>query len=355
VQKPAKLDVVVGGQFGSEAKGHVAAQLAQKRRQQGYEVTTVRVAGPNAGHSAIGSKDGKKWALRQVPITAVVDPGLLCLAAGSEIDEEVLQQECDQLDQAGYNVTQRLVVDAQATVLEPRHKQDEKDDNYTNRFGSTGKGVGAARIARLARTAATWGATEPIQNNVARVCKQALQNGECVIVEGTQGYGLGLHAGFYPYSTSSDCRAIDFLAMAGINPWQTNTELQVWVVARSYPIRVAGNSGPLKEELTWEQMNQLTQGHVTTPELTTVTQKPRRIGNWDPTLVKDALEANGAPSPNTKLILTFADYIDPQLANTKNVTSDKLQQWLELAETELQHQVTAYTTGPDTLTWLDNQ
>jgi adenylosuccinate synthase len=39
------VDVIVGGQFGSEGKGHVAAYLARD-----YDIL-VRVGGPNAGHS----------------------------------------------------------------------------------------------------------------------------------------------------------------------------------------------------------------------------------------------------------------------------------------------------------------
>ncbi|WP_369007005.1 adenylosuccinate synthetase, partial [Staphylococcus aureus] len=43
-------------------------------------------------------------------------------------------------------------------------------------------------------------------------------NNVSIILEGTQGYGLGLHAGMYPYCTSSNTRSIDFLAMAAIYP-----------------------------------------------------------------------------------------------------------------------------------------
>ena len=347
----AKLDVVVGGQFGSEAKGNVAAQLAKRREAEGYTVHTVRVAGPNAGHSAIGKLDGLKWALRSVPVTAVVNDGPLYIAPGSEVEEAVLTDECDRLDAAGYNVTKRLLVDGQATVLEEHHKEQEASGHYTERFGSTGKGIGAARAARLERNAATWSPLGQRGNDTAALLRGALTSEDtCVIVEGTQGFGLGLHAGYYPFCTSSDCRAVDFLAMAGLSPWQLGVELNVWVVARTYPIRVAGNSGPLQTELTWDEMEALTGGYVTTPELTTVTQKPRRIGAWDTQLVKEALWANGAPSENVNLVVTFLDYIDPTLADTEQL-STKAGLWLRLVEDQLGKQVDAYTTGPDTIAW----
>ena len=63
---PGKLQVVVGGQFGSEAKGAVAAHLAAKED----DLFAVRVAGPNAGHTVIGN-DGREWKLQQIPVAAV--------------------------------------------------------------------------------------------------------------------------------------------------------------------------------------------------------------------------------------------------------------------------------------------
>ena len=348
-----QLDVVVGGQFGSEAKGHVTAQLARRRLAEGYQVTAVRVAGPNAGHSAIGVLDRKKWSLRQVPVAAVVDLNVkLVIGAGSEVDEEVLAEECHDLDAAGYRVSERLAVDGQATVLEASHKAAEADFDYNQRFGSTAKGIGQARMARLDRSAAIWsdGSDEP-SNDTALELQRRLLNRECVIVEGTQGYGLGLHAGYYPYCTSSDCRAIDFLAMAGLSPWRHDLRTDVWVVARTYPIRVAGNSGPLYGELSWEQMHELTGGYVNTPELTTVTKKPRRIGSWDGELVHRALLGNGAPSEQTHLVVTFLDYIDPELADQQSQFTEKAGAWLQEVEQQLRYRVDAFTTGPDSITW----
>jgi len=108
-----------------------------------------------------------------------------------------------------------------------------------------------------------------------------------VVIEGTQGYGLGLHAGHYPTCTSSDTRAIDFLAMAGVMPWAPGVDgVSIWLVARVFPIRVAGASGPLKGETTWEELG-------LPEERTTVTKKIRRVGEWDAELIRDAVVANG--------------------------------------------------------------
>lgn len=317
-----KVTVVVGGQFGSEAKGHVAAYLGQQGR-----IAAVRVAGPNAGHSA-ADQNGHIWALRQIPVVAVRNPEAhLIVCAGSEIDEEVLLDEVHRLDAAGFEVSRRLHVDGQATVIQQSDKDREQqrstdtggDDSLIGRIGSTGKGIGAARASRLMRESPLWcdSPAEDVEHDytdTASMIAAWLQAGRDVLVEGTQGYGLGLHAGFYPQCTSSDCRAVDFLSMAGISPWAPWVlQIEVWVVLRTYPIRVAGNSGPMVGETTWSELEAQTDGYIK-PEYTTVTQKVRRVGTWDAPLANRAVMENGGRAAN--IALMFFDYWYPELAET---------------------------------------
>lgn len=347
-----KLMVVVGGQFGSEAKGHVAADLARREINEGRRVTAVRVAGPNAGHTAYDRK-GVAWALRCIPVMAVVDPDIkLVLAAGSEIDLDVLRDEMVALAAGGHAVANRLWIDDQATVLTQSHIVEETQSHMHELLGSTGKGVGAARADRLMRRAQTWGELPSSRRNglaawdTAAEIHDDLAGGNTVIIEGTQGYGLGLHAGYYPYCTSSDCRAIDFCAMAGVNPWDPVVDrFEAWVVCRTMPIRVAGNSGPLNNETTWEFLEKHSGGHIK-PERTTVTKKIRRIGGWDMDLAQAAVRANGGP-PTVKLAITFLDYVDPTLADTTDI-SDLANEVLLDIENELGCPVDYISTGPNT-------
>lgn len=300
------IHVVVGAQYGSEAKGAVTAWLTAKRRA----TAVARVAGPNAGHTAY-DRQGRKWALRQVPAGMVTSPGTTgVIAAGSEIDLEVLQSEVQELDGAGHMVSSRLIIDPQATIIEREHKILES--GLTKAVGSTGKGIGAARADRIMRRAMLAGEVNGdiekcgVLADTGDYLRRAVEtpNAE-VVIEGTQGYGLGLHAGMYPKCTSSDCRAIDFLAMAGVSPWQHGCDgIDVWLVARVYPIRVAGNSGPMKGETTWEALG-------LPEERTTVTQKVRRVGEWDHELVASAVQANGGPSNRVHLALTMLDQVVP--------------------------------------------
>lgn len=300
-----KLMVVSGGQYGSEGKGAVAAHLSSG---EGGAHVAVRVAGPNAGHTVIGrGPDGESdfpWRLRAVPVAAVSNrEALLAVAAGSEVDMMVLKSEVAALDAAGYNVTDRLFVDAQATMLVPDHIDAEVIDGLQDRIGSTAKGIGAARSERIWRRAGLVGGS----TDVADLTRTILRGGGSALIEGTQGYGLGLHAGRYPFCTSSDCRAIDFLSMAGISPWDECIDhLEPWLVFRTRPIRVAGNSGPMEAETSWGQLALPT-------EYTTVTKKPRRVAEWDPELAQDAIVANGGPK-NALIALTMLDQIVPGVA-----------------------------------------
>lgn len=347
----ARLSVVVGGQYGSEGKGAIAGHLTKPQRRH---VACIRVGGPNAGHTVLGNgPDGPNhpWRLRTIPVAAVTNhEATLIIAAGSEIDYSVLTYEAELLEDYGHPVWKRLIIDPQATILEQRHIDTETSQDLHGKIGSTGKGIGAARADRLMRGASIWAEkpewhrTTPIPTHEYLAALIA-ETDTHIIIEGTQGYGLGLHAGHYPQCTSNDARAIDFLAMASINPWDPNIEIfRVYVVARVNPIRVAGNSGPLKDETTWENLG-------LEPELTTVTRKVRRVGAWDPDLVADAVQANGG-SHAVRICLTMLDHVVPEVANYSGpieLLPEQAQRWVNKVQVECDARVAMVGTGPRTI------
>ena len=331
------LDVVVGTQYGSEGKGHVTDQTIRQYADAKGPVLSVRVGGPNAGHCVIDPDTGHKYAFRSLPVGAIHNTHLL-VAAGSELDMEVLLSEIEEVSGQGRPIT--LNIDPQATVLLPRHIEQEKTSDLNARTGSTAKGIGAARADRVWRSApivadlyspdpegepaeaadtlgkirsriAIGGGVLTHQDTAAYIEQtRHTRSGVHVVVEGTQGYGLGLHAGLYPQCTSNDARAIDFLSQAGINPWDGWGRFQVIGATRTNPIRVAGNSGPLKGETTWEDLGQES-------ERTTVTQKTRRVGEWDAELVANAVRRGGVHA----LALTMVDKVFPEIAGQTGTTT----------------------------------
>lgn len=395
-----KLSVIVGGQYGSEAKGAVCAHLVRRAREEGTQPVVVRVAGPNAGHTAYDD-EAVPWALRSVPVGLVADLDAVgIIADGSEVDLPVLIKEVAELDAAGLDVSSRLFVSGRVTMLTDEHHFEESPErrNLHKTIGSTGKGIGAARAARIMRTAKTpdliladesiyesmwhfltaeysntvggWNAalTEQYREALGRIqwvdgstvamIERHLARGAHVMIEGTQGYGLGLHRPEYPRVTSSDARAIDFLAMAGINPWTSFVDpggFSVWVVVRAFPIRVAGNSGPMFEETTWDELG-------LPVELTTVTKKPRRVGRWDDALFAAAVRANGVDV--VKVAYTMADQECPEIAGFNGPTEgDGAVSWASLpaaARDEIDkinrrtRGMARYVgTGPNSALWMD--
>ena len=364
------IEVVVGGQFGSEGKGHATAQLVNKLDASNTEVVLVRVGGPNAGHSAV-DRHGHKWALRQIPVGAVINQTCpVVLGAGSEIDLAVLDDEITALEAAGIPIQDRLQIDASATIIEPAHRTDEETNQLPARIGSTGKGIGAARADRIWRTAPIFQNFHMVEEYTPRIdyhpmveedtatmLQEADYEGVHIVVEGTQGYGLGFHTEYYPYATSSDCTAQAFLSMVGILPING---LRVWIVYRTYPIRVAGHSGPLYRETTWEALAAATDGHIR-PERTTVTQKVRRVGRWDDMLATKALLANGAPpdwryltkeeqrATHIRPCLMFCDYVDPSIAYTDRL-ADIDPGMFELYTADIGAPA-MYGTGPEHVVW----
>lgn len=308
--------VVVGGQYGSEAKGAVAGLLAEEMALAATPPSFVRVSGPNAGHT-IFDEEGTEWKLRQVPVGAVVSKHApLFIGQQSEIDPPVLREEIEALDRAGYDVSGRLLVDSQATVIEDSHKEQEA--GLVKAIGSTGKGIGAARSARIMRSAKLARDVLPpgMVDDTLGMMMHNLRQGGDLMIEAAQGYALGLHAGRYPKCTSNNSRAVDALAYAGIPSWDPAvSDLRVVVCLRTYPIRVAGDSGPMLKETSWEELAARTDGHIL-PERTTVTQKIRRVGEWDPDLARESVQANGGWSCD--VALSFLDYVFPEVAGVKS-------------------------------------
>jgi len=345
-----RIHVVVGGQFGSEAKGHVADQIHRRHKIE----AAVRVGGPNAGHTVI-DKNGVRFPLRTIPVAAATDHNTwLVISAGSEVEIPVLFHEIDLLEQAGHPVRNRLMIDREATVIEQRHIDQEKQRALHENIGSTGKGIGAARADRMMRGAKVarefpelWDYLGDTQSFLNRM-HQA--DGD-ILIEGTQGYHLGMTAGHYPRSTTNNCRAIDCISQAGVTPLRLP---DTWLVFRTYPIRVAGNSGPMENEIDWEILEAQSEGYIQ-PERTTVTQKVRRVAEWSPDRAKQAIEGNGGPNhPSLHCTLMFIDYFDSTIAGT--VDLDRVMHsraWSDITaiEADLGVEFAMFGTGPDTVVW----
>ena len=316
------LVVVMGGQYGSESKGKVSHFLARR-----YEASAaVRIGGSNAGHTSYDEM-GRKFTFRQLPTAALENETLCVLAAGSYIDPEVLEREIGLVGLSH----DRLIIDPYAFVIEQRHKDIESANAMSDNIGSTQSGTGAAVVDRVQRNSKkNLAMNHPYLSQftekgiVQPVLRSMLDKGNVVIIEGTQGFGLSnIHSTSYPYATSRDTTAATFVGEVGLSPLDVS---EIWMVVRSFSIRVGGNSGPLEGEINWKTVAEESD-QVEFVERTTVTNKVRRVGRFDSELVKRAIDYNQP----THMVLSHCDYFDSCISNTHRLTKHAEEQ-VELIE-----------------------
>jgi adenylosuccinate synthase len=277
--------IVVGGQYGSEGKGKVVALTAL-----GLEAPyVVRCGGPNSGHTVWIR--GEEIVLRQVPSGVLNSRAVLLLAAGCAVDEDVVIKEAKRLGLP----RERLVIDPRAVLITDAHRAEEVE--AADRIGSTGSGTGAALRDRMSRSDDVKLVRDSLRlptfariESVATLLHNQLDRGAEVIVEGTQGFGLSLLHGFsYPFVTARDTTAAGFAAEVGISPRQVD---QIIMVVRTFPIRVGGHSGPLDDEISWEEVRKLSGAPEVVPEFTSVSKKVRRVARFNLEAVKMACTHN---------------------------------------------------------------
>ncbi|MXW29905.1 MAG: adenylosuccinate synthetase [Chloroflexi bacterium] len=292
------VTVVVGGQYGSEGKGKICAHLALTDRVD----FMVRCGGPNSGHTV--DVRGERYALKQVPSGFVNPETRLLVAAGALVNPRIFMEE---VEQCGLSPG-RVGIDENAAVIEEADITTEQTLDLRGRLGSTGTGVGAAVGRRVLREGDFRQAKDhpdlaPFTTSVREELASATRMGSNIVVEGTQGFGLSLyHARKWPYRTSRDTTAHSFLGEVGLGV----RDFDVVMAIRTFPIRVAGDSGPLEHEVTWEDVQTLSGYPVAISEYTTTTKRLRRVARFDWGIVEEAIRAN-AP---TQLALHGADYID---------------------------------------------
>jgi len=327
------VSVIVGGQFGSEAKGKVSLHLA--RQATGHSLV-FRPGGTNSGH--IGTNDaGEQIAFRQLP-AAILEPRTRAvLPAGALIDADLLLAE---IEIAGLpRDRSRLVIHPHASLILPEHKLAEAD--LQARIGSTGSGTGKALEARI--MGAITGTPPPLAQDDPRLApwlgdtneafEASLAAGEQIIIEGTQGSGLSLtHSTNWPKCTSRDTNAAGFVAECGIGPTHIS---RIFLVCRAHPIRVAGPSGDLPGEIDWSEISRSARRDV--EERTTVTKKVRRVARFDPEVVRRAIMINHP----TDIILNHLDYID----GTEDITPAKLD-YVDRIETLIERRIDWLGTSP---------
>jgi adenylosuccinate synthase len=319
--------VVVGAQFGDEAKGKITDFLAGSAR---YVVRTG--GGPNAGHS-IHLPEGAV-VLHQLAC-GVLRHGVVGVSGpGMVIQPTKLEAEMQELERRGL-LRGQVVLSDRAHVLLPVHEIEDawEDDlrakkNPAAGLGTTRQGIGPAyadrsgrfglrmgdlgRPAQLRETLELLYATKTHLSNLPPVDQlaselsevggrlaplirptepmlwDAIARRETILLEGAQSALLDIDFGTYPYVTSSHPTSAGALVGSGIPPTEVD---EVIGVAKAYSTRVG--AGPFPTEDTGEPGEFLRR---VGGERGATTGRPRRCGWLDLVLLRYAARLNGFTS-----------------------------------------------------------
>ncbi len=342
-----RIIVVVGLQYGSEGKGAIASYLAPSVSMG------VRSGAANAGHT-IYHQD-RKFIMRQIPSVWTNSSAKLVIGLGAIVSPDVLKKEIEEISQFS-EIKNRLRIDYRAHVITEEQILAEQNTDLAERIGSTSatsrEGIGTAQADKVLRKSSCVQAMNvdwlrPYLCDTVELINSHLGEDEwnSVLIEGTQGFGLSLEHGRFPFVTSRDTTAQAIAASVGVSIH--NLDADIIGVVRSYPIRVAGNSGPFgedSEEISWEELTRRAGAKEPITEITSVTHKIRRVAIFSE---KEFLRACRANRP-TELAVTFADYLDWRCHENKRITRP-VEDFIARLEELSGIPVTIVKTGPRTI------
>jgi adenylosuccinate synthase len=321
------VDVLVGGQWGSEGKGHVASYLAPE-----YQFL-VRVGGPNAGHKVFEPKG--PFTFHQLPSGSRNSEAQLLIAPGAVLRSSSLIEEINRAEIE----SDRLSIDPKAMVIADGDIAFE-EETLKRWIASTAQGVGAATARRVMRGALGPGLVKPSGlvgvslagdvpelkpwvRDTREILDDAFRQRAMVFIEGTQGTGLSLLHGDYPHVTSRDTSVAGCLSEAGISASRLR---KIIMVVRTYPIRVQDpdevdhTSGPMGREVGWVEISErsgIPLEELQQHEVTSTTGRKRRVAEFNWYLLRRSASINGP----TDIALSFADYI-----SVKNSEAQRFEQ-----------------------------
>jgi adenylosuccinate synthase len=331
--------VLIGAQWGDEGKGKATDLLGER-----VQWVVRYQGGNNAGHTVV-LPDGQDFALHLIP-SGILTPGVTnVIGNGVVVDPGVLLDELAGL--AARNVaTERLLISADAHLIMPYHVEiDRVTERYLGKakIGTTGRGIGPAYQDKVARVGVR--AQDLLDEKILRekveaalefknqvlvkvynrraldpeqvvdtvleqgshfahriadtrlLLDQALQRGETVLLEGSQGTLLDVDHGTYPFVTSSNPTAGGASAGSGIGPTKITA---VVGILKAYTTRVG--SGPFPTELHDAMGERL---RKVGGEIGVTTGRARRVGWFDAVIGRYAARVNGI----TDFFLTKLDVL----------------------------------------------
>ena len=329
---------VIGAQWGDEGKGRIVDWLSTRA-----DVVVRFQGGHNAGHTLVVGNQTYKLSL--LP-SGVVQGKLSVIGNGVVVDPWALLDEIERVRGQGVKIDdQILVVADNAALILPIHRDLDRarEDQSTQKIGTTGRGIGPAyedKVGRRAIRVADLADAEALEAKIDRLLSHhrplraglglpeadagelltqllevapkvlayaqpawrvlgaQVQAGKRVLFEGAQGALLDVDHGTYPFVTSSNTVAGQASAGSGVGAGAVGYVLGIM---KAYTTRVG--EGPFPTELHDEAGRRLGERGA---EFGTVTGRPRRCGWFDAVLARQSVSLNGIAG----VALTKLDVLD---------------------------------------------
>ena len=332
--------VVIGTHWGDEGKGKIVDLLTES------VAAVVRFqGGHNAGHTLV--VEGNKTVLHLIP-SGILHPTVQCLIGnGVVLSIPDLFKEIKELEEAGVEVRNRLMLSLDCPLIMPYHialDVSVEKERGNRKIGTTGRGIGPAyedKVGRrglrlrdlldeqqllfklegilkqhnfmleqyygaepvtleacLAESLAYLDELKPMMGDVLSQLAMLRRNGQAVLFEGAQGALLDIDHGTYPFVTSSNTTAGAISSGCGVGPLHLDYILGI---TKAYTTRVG--EGPFPTELHDSVGIHLAEkGH----EFGATTGRPRRCGWLDVCALQRVVEMNSL----TGLCITKLDVLD---------------------------------------------
>lgn len=314
---------VVGMQYGDEGKGKVVDLLSAT-----HKVAVRANGGANAGHTIL-TESGTKLALHQLPSGVAYPDTLNVIGHGVFLDPVRLREELSEAYAQGMELTsRRLAISTLCHLVLPIHKaRDAARESGEKGQGSTKSGIAfvasdkalregirahvilrhdqaalesvaydelaqyASNARTLAREFAEASLTmQPFLTDTVELLHQKLAEGENILVEGAQAFGLDIDHGKYPYTTSSITTVPGLLVGSGINHRHVGGVIGV---VKATPSKVG--EGAFVTKITDKAIAASTRGEKgqVDAEFGATTGREREVGYLDLVSLKRAVMVNG--------------------------------------------------------------
>lgn len=271
------MTVVVGGQFGLEAKAPVVGFMAS-----GYDVV-VKAGIPEY---ADGVYVGDQFYLSpNLPSGWIHKDCYLIIGPGAVIDLKAFRQEVEIAENLGLDLKGRLSIDRNASVFA------EQVDH-------------TLKISGKQTTADEFPELDPYIDDTLATLNLMIGDGKSVLVEGIGGAMISMDHGYYPRCGPRNFTASSVISDVGIPPMYVNG---VVMVISALAMRGPGNPGPFGN--AHEVSPEMIQHRGFSQEVSQLKLKGFTFALQDPELLQRAIQLN---SP-AYLSVTLLEYMFPSV------------------------------------------